>query len=151
MLPAGPTLNCTQGLTDPAIVEDEITQILYTVPRYPTTAQITEAFKSADDILVTTFATEQNGKLFHVDNISQLTNGQPIWRKTEMMLYPNFFYSDQSDIEHLLTTSFRIDHIDNYCTEERRLTYNNTRPAIPLSREYVAHPPVLVYYVSKSC
>jgi len=29
--------------------------------------------------------------------------------------------------------------------------YNNKRPAIPLSREYVEHPAALVYYVSKSC
>ena len=135
---------------DPAIVEDEIAEILETVPRNPTTSQITEAFKDVDDILVTCFATDQNGKLFHVKNISQLTNGQPIWRKTEVMLFPNFFYSDQSDVEHLITTSFHIDHIDNYCTEETRLTHNNKRPAIPLGREYVAHPPALVYYVSKS-
>jgi len=122
-----------------------------TVPRYTTTAQITKAFKNANDILVTTFTTDQNDKLFHVNNISQLKNGQPIWRKTEVMLYPNFFYSDQSDIEHLHTASFHTDHIDNYCTEEKQLTHNNTRPDIPLSREYLAHPPDIVYYVSKSC
>ena len=60
------------------------------------------------------------------------------------MLYPNFFYNDQSDVEHLITTSFHIDHVDNYCTEERRLAYNNKRPAIPLNREYISHPPALV-------
>ena len=134
---------------DPAIVEDEIAEILEMVPSNPTTAQITEAFKNANDILVTCFATDQNGKLFHVKNADQLTNGQPIWRKTEVMLFPNFFYSDQSDIEHLLTTSFHIDHIDNYCTEERRLTHNSRRPTIPLNRECVTHPPALVYYISK--
>ena len=135
---------------DPALVINKIEEILKTVPRYPTTTQITEAFKEVDNILVTCFTTDQNGKLFHVNNVSQLTNGQPIWRKTEVMMYPNFFYSDQLNILHL-TTSFHIDHIDDYCTEERRVTYNNTRPAIPLSREYVTHPPALVYYVSKSC
>jgi len=63
------------------------------------------------------------------------------------MLFPNFFYSDQSDVEHLITTSFHIDHIDNYCTEETRLTHNNKRPAIHLGRECVAHPPAL--YLSR--
>ena len=41
---------------DPAIVEKEISLILETVPRHPTTAQFTKAFENADNILVVCFA-----------------------------------------------------------------------------------------------
>ena len=136
---------------DPAVVEDEITQILQTVPRYPTTAQVTEACRDADDILIACFTLDQNGKLFHVTakNISQLVNGQPVWDKTELIVFPNFFYSNQSNIEQLHSAGFHIDQIENYCTKERRLAYNEKKPAILLSEEYISHPPVMVHHVSK--
>ena len=136
---------------DPAIVEDEITQILSTVPRYPTTAQVTEAFKNARDILIACLMVDQNGKLFHVTakSASKITNGQPMWRKTELITFPNFFYSDQSNVEHLHSAGFHIDQIANYCTDERRLAYNKKKSAIPLSKEFVSHPPAMVHYVSK--
>ena len=136
---------------DAAIVKDKIAEILETVPSNPTTAQITEAFKNANDILVTCFAMDQNGKLFHVKNVSQLTNGQPIWRKTEVMLFPNFFYSDKADVEHLKSSGFHIDRTDNYCTDEKRLAYNEKSPSLPLGKEFVIYPPAWVYFVSKSC
>ena len=134
---------------NPTAVENNIAQALAKIPRYPTTAQITEAFKGDNDILVTCFAADAKGDIFHVNNVSQLSYGQPIWRKTEVMLYPNFFYSDRSSITQILTTGLHIDKIENYCTEDRRVAYNNKNPTIPLSKKYIEDPPALVYHISK--
>ena len=134
---------------NPTAVENTITQAVVKVPRYPTTAQVTEAFKDDNDILITCFAVDAKGDIFHVKNINQLSYGQPIWRKTEVMLYPNFFYSDQSSITQILTAGLHIDKIENYCTEDRRVLYNNKKPNIPLSKRYIQDPPALVYHVSK--
>ena len=136
---------------NPTAVENNITQTLAKIPKYPTTAQVTEAFKDDNDILVTCFAVDVKGDIFHVNNVNQLSYGQPIWRKTEVMLYPNFFYSDQSSISQILTAELHIDKIENYCTEDRRVAYNAKKPAIPLSKKYIEDPPALVYHVSKPC
>ena len=134
---------------DETTVENNITQYLAKMPMYPTTAQVTEALKDDNDILVTCFAMDAKGEVFHVKDVNQLTHGQPIWRKTEVMVYPNFFYSDQSSIMQILTTGLHIDKVKNCCTEDRRVAYNNKNPSIPLSKKYVQDPPALVYYVSK--
>ena len=134
---------------NPTAVENNITQKLAKIPRYPATAQVTEAFKDDNDILVTCFAVDAKGDIFHVNNVNQLSYGQPIWRKTEVMLYPNFFYSDQSSIIQILTSGLHIDKIENYCTEDRRVAYNNKNPSIPLSKKYIEDPPALVYHISK--
>ena len=136
---------------DPATVESGIEKIIASVPRYPSVSQIAEAFKDTKSIYITCFAIDCNGKLFHVNNVSQLTNGQPIWRQTEVMLFPNFFYSDKADVEHLQSTGFHIDRVENYCTDEKRLAYNEKSPSLPLGKEFVIYPPAWVYFVSKSC
>ena len=100
-------------------VKSEIAQILSTVPKYPTTSQVTEAFRNIDDILVTCFAVDDKGEIFKVTNTSQLFHGQPIWRKTEVMTFPNFFYSEQSSIDQFVTSGLYIEKIDNHFTEER--------------------------------
>ena len=134
---------------DATKVENNITQYLAKMPVNPTTAQVTEALKDDNDILITCFATDAKGDVFHVKDVNQLTHGQPIWRKTEVMVYPNFFYSDQSSIMQILTAGLHIDKVKNCCTEERRVAYNRKNPSIPLSKKYVQDPPALVYYVSK--
>ena len=135
---------------DPTTVENNIAQILSKMPKNPTTAQVTEAFKDADDILVTCFAVDAKDEIFHVKNINQLTHGQPIWRKTEVMLFPNFLYSDRSTIEQFLNAGFHIDKIDDHYSEERRVAYNRANPVIPLSSDYVKYPTALVYHVMKA-
>ena len=72
------------------IVENNIAQILSRMPKNPTTAQVTEAFKDCDDILIPCFVVDAEDDIFHVKNITGLTHGQPIWRKTEVMLSPVF-------------------------------------------------------------
>ena len=125
-----PTDSCNSFLytkigADSATVENNIAKTLEMIPKYPSTAQVTEAFKDANDIFVTCFALDAEGDIFHVKNINQLVHGQPIWKQTEVMMFPNFFYSNQSTTAHILTAGLHIDSIENYFTEERRIAYNS--------------------------
>ena len=134
---------------DPSTVKSEIAQILSTVPKHPTTSQVTEAFRNTDDILVTCFAVDDKGEIFNVTSTSQLSHGQPIWRKTEVMTFPNFFYNDQSTIDQFVTYGLHVAKIDNHYKEDKRVIYNSSDPTIPLSTDYVKYPTALVYHVSK--
>ena len=140
---------CTKLEADPATVEKDIEQVLQEMPKFPTTAQVTEAFKDLNDILIACFALDVEGNIFHVKNVKQLTDGQPIWRRTEVMMFPNFHYSDSSSITQMLAAGLHIDSVENYCTEERRVAYNNKNPTIALHKNYVKYPLALVYHVSK--
>ena len=134
---------------DPTAVEDKITQILKTLPKYPTTPQITEAFKDDIGLYVATFAVDTEGGAFRVKNINQLTNGQPVWVYTDVMLFPHFFHSDQSVITSILEAGLHIDSIENYFTEERRVAHNSKVPNIFVTEKCVKEPLALVYHVSK--
>ena len=134
---------------DPTAVDNHIAQVLKTIPNHPTTAQITKAFNNTDDIIATCFAVDAKGDLFHVKKISQLSYGQPIWRKTDVMMFPNFFYSDKSTVIQILTAGLHIDSVHNYFTEERRIAHNNNKPKILLNKRFSEYPIHLVYHVSK--
>lgn len=149
-----PTDSCNTRLytkigADPIHVEKNITQILARLPKHPTTAQVTEAFKDVDDIYVTCFAVDNQGNVFHVKNISQLRHGQPIWKQTDVIMFPNFFYSEESTVAHILEAGFCIDKVENYFTEERRAAYNSTNPKVPLHKDCVENPQALVYHICK--
>ena len=134
---------------DPANVEKDIVQTLSNLPKHPSTAQITEAFKEVDDIFVTCFAVDTQGDIFHVKSIDQLKHGQPIWKQTEVMMFPNFFYSEDSTVTHMVTAGFRIDRVENYFTEARRIAYNSTDPIVHLHKDCVENPLAFVYHISK--
>jgi len=135
---------------DLGTLQGEIAEILTTIPKHPTTSQVTDAFKNTNDILDTCFAVDYKGEIFNVTDTSQLSHGQPIWRKTEVMTFPNFFYSDQTTIDQFVTNGFNIMKIDNHYREDKRIIYNNSDPDIPLSTDYVNYPTALLYHVSKS-
>ena len=130
-------------------VENDIAQILTRLPKNPSTAQVTEAFKDVNDIFVTCFAVDAEGEIFHVKDISQLTDGQPIWKQTEVMMFPNFFYSEQSTVKHIVEAGLSIDNVENHFTEDRRVSYNSNNPSIPLHKDCVENPLALVYHISK--
>ena len=139
----------TIGEVDQSSIQRSITQILADVPNNPTTAQVTEAFEDVNNILMTCFSVDAEGNTFNVKNIDQLTHGQPLWRKTETMMYPNYFYSDQSIITHIKMAGLHLDSIENCYTEERRVAHNNRRPDITLDNKCTDKPIEMVYYVSK--
>ena len=134
---------------DPTAVENEIAQIAAKIPRYPTTAQVIEAFKTSNGLLYCCLALNDKGNVFRVKNINQLTHGQPIWKHTDIITFPNYFYSDQSNITQILESGLHIDSIENYFTEDKRVAYNSTNPKIPIIKKFVNEPTALAYYASK--
>ena len=134
---------------DPAAVENKITQILKQLPKYPTTPQITEAFKDDIGIFVTTFAVDAKGDAFRVKNIDQLTDCQPIWVRADLMVFPNFFHSDRSIVTNIVAAGLHIDSIENHFTEEKRIAYNCKGPSFSIIEKCVKEPLALVYHVSK--
>ena len=149
-----PTDWCSSNLyinvgADSAKVEENIAQVLASLPRNPTAVQITEAIKGIDDIFVTCFAIDNQGDVFHVKSISQLKHGQPIWKQTHVTMFPNFFYSEESTMAHIRTAGFSIDRIENYFTEEKRIAYNSKNPKILIHKKCVENPLALVYYLTK--
>ena len=134
---------------DPAVVENEIAQIVAKIPRHPTTAQVIEAFKPCNSLLYCCFALNDTGNVFRVKNINQLTHGQPVWKHTDLIIFPNYHYSDQSNIMQMLESGFHIDSIENHFTEDKRVTYNSKNPKIPFIKKFVNEPTSLAYYVSK--
>lgn len=140
----------TKMEADPAIVENEVAQIAENIPKYPTTTQVSESFKTSNSVLNCCLAVNDKGDVFRVKNISQLTHGQPIWKHTDVMMFPNYFYSDHSSITCILESGLHIDSIENYCTEEKRVAYNNKNPKASLIKKCVKEPTALVYYLSKA-
>ena len=134
---------------DPTTVEESITQTLAKIPKHPATAQVKEAFDDSNDIIMICFAVDVKGDIFHVKKINQLSYGQPIWRKTEVMIFPNYFYSDKSTVTQITTAGLHIDSVHNYFTEERRVVHNSKKPNILLNQYYTENPIALVYHVSK--
>ena len=134
---------------DPAAVEHKITQILKQLPKYPTTPQITEAFKDDIGIYVATFAVDAKGDAFRVKNIDQLTDCQPIWVHTDVIIFPSYFHSDRSVATSIVAAGLHIDSIENHFTEERRIAYNCKEPSFPIIEKCVKEPSALVYHVSK--
>jgi len=139
----------TKGTADPAIVENEIAQILAKIPKYPSTTQVTEAFINANNILCCCLAVNASGNVVRIKNINHLGHGQAKWKHTDVMTFPNFFCSDHSTIRYILDAGLHIDSIENHCTEEKRIAYNSRNPEIPLIEKCVREPIALAYYVSK--
>ena len=134
---------------DPTTVENEIAEILSSLPKNPTTPQIIEAFKDDIGIYVATFAVDATGDAFHVKNINQLTECQPIWTYSDGEVFPNYFHSNQSIITTILSAGLHIDSATNHFTEDMRIAYNKKGPSIPMIEKCVEEPLALVYCVSK--
>ena len=134
---------------DPTTVENKIAEILSSLPKNPTTTQVREAFKGDIDIYVATFAVDATGNAFHVKNINQLTDCQPIWTYSDGEVFPNYFHSNRSVITNILSAGLHIDSAANHFTREMRIAYNRKGPSIPMIEKCVEEPLALVYHVSK--
>lgn len=139
----------TKSTTDPTALNKEITEILSKMPKHPTPEQVNEAFKHLDDIIMTCFAIDEGGNLFHVESTNQLTDGQTVLRNVNQVTHLKLFQSDQAIIDQIHAVGLCLDKVENCYTEERRVAYNDTNPIDPVNKGFVEYPPVLIYHVSK--
>ena len=108
---------------DPTTVEESITQMLAKVPKHPATAQVKEAFDDSNDIIMICFAVDVRGDIFHVKKTNLPSYGQPIWRKTEVMI---FFLTTSTVINQLLPKSLLL-----LCTLTVFITTSQKREELP--------------------
>ena len=141
--------NLIDGANEVA-VQKKIDQILACIPDHPTQQQMSKAFEDLHDVVCICFAYDKNGSLFHVKNVNQLINGQPVVRKTYITTFPDFYYDDQFLVDQTTAAGLHIDKIENPFTEERQIAHNTLNPKVPFSKDVVDHPLYLLYHLSKS-
>lgn len=132
-----------------AVVKGKINKSLQQLPKYPTVSQVNKAFRGLQEVTKMFFAVDEQGDVYQVDGISQLSNGDPIWSKTQFLTFPNFFYSDQFISNNTTTAGLSIDQVENIYTEERMVLYNRTHPETQLSKSVVDHPLAYIHHVSR--
>ena len=134
---------------DRLAVEKEIDKKLASLSSNPQYEEIASTFNGMKEVLLATFAINENGRLFRVTDEGQLTNGQGIWIKSSIMVHTNHFYDDKYFQDQTKASGLCIDQIENFYTEERRIAYNSANPHNEIDKECIEHPPFLLYHLSK--
>ena len=134
---------------DQAMMEDKIKIILMNLKSYPSQVEINDAFQDLTDVVYLSFTLNQNGRLERINDVDKMTNGQPIWVKSQTMTFPDYFYNEEFIQQQIKAAGLNIDKIENYFTEERRIAYNSTKPEVELDKTITDDPPFVFYHLSK--
>jgi len=134
---------------DEVSVRSQIVGCLEQLPNNPTLEQVNRAFESLQGVIKVFFATDNQGRVYQVNNINQLANGDPVWTKTPIMTFPNYFYKDEFLTKQTIAAGFCIDRVENIYTEERRLGYNKIHSDREISKAVIDYPLVHMYHISK--
>jgi len=146
--PAFETMLVTCG-TDIADTERKINKIISDLPKHPTYLQVSQAFEPLHEILHACFTIDASGNLFLVKSIDQLNNGQAVWNKTQIITFPNYYYDDQLLTDYTVGSGLKVDSLEMYFTEERRLAYNKALLNAKLDQTVTAYPRALIYHLLK--
>jgi len=134
---------------DETSVRGQIARCIEQLSTDPTVKQVNKAFDSLHDALKVSFATDSQGRVYLVNDVSQLANGAPVWSKTSLMTFPNYFYKDEYLMEQTTAAGFRVDQVEDIYTEERRLEYNKAHCNRQISKAVVDHPIAYMHHISK--
>jgi len=142
---------CTKKKVDPATTQVNIAEILTTLPKYPNTAQIGEAFPHNHNIVTTYFTPDNTGNLVHVTNTSQLVDRQQIWRKSEMMTYSiqTFFTANRLSLQRLPMKDLKLTQ-QKTLSLKRLQAYNSSNPLFIQGVAYVTYPTALIHTTSQN-
>ena len=146
--PAFQKLSLITG-ADEVAVKEKIDKALKVLPNFPSQLQINKAFADLNEVLRGCFAKDEQGSVFLVENVQQLTIGQAVWCKTQILPFPNYFYDDQFITDSTVASGLHIDYVENFCTEERRMYCNTANPEARISKTITENPYALMYHVSK--
>jgi len=130
-------------------VEEKIQSILAKLPKQPTNEQINKEFADLNDLLLATFALDKSGYLYRVTDTSKLSNGHPVWIKTQTLVFPDYYYSDEFLQDQIKAAGLCIDQIEYCCTEERRIAFNKKSQGVQLEKAITDSPPNVLYHLSK--
>ena len=101
-------------------------------------------------MFLATFVVNEDGRMYRVTNVNQLSNGQAVWIKNQAMVFPDYYYEESFLRSQISTAGLHIDFIENYCTEEQRLHYNSSSKKTILDKTFTDNPPFQFYHLSKS-
>ena len=130
-------------------VEKKIAEKLMNLTAYPSQDEINDSFQELDDVIEVFFAPDENGHLKRITDADTLTNGQAIWCKCYMMTFASYYYNEDFYQQQIKAAGLKLDKIENYYTEERRIVYNNTNPEVRLDKTITDIPPFVMYHLSK--
>ena len=134
---------------DRAAVTRKVQDNLLNLSSVPTEKEINDAFEGLREVLLATFAVNEDGRLYKITDVSQLSNGQVVWVKNQAMVFPDHYYDEQFLHNQIRASGLHIDCIESYCTEERRLLYNSSSAKPVFDKTFTDNPPFQFYHLSK--
>ena len=134
---------------DRVLVEKEITKILMCLSTYPSQDEVNNAFQQLTDAIHVYFTHDESGHVHRITDVNKLSNGQAIWSKTQIMVFASYFYDEQFFQQQIEAAGLKLEKIENYYTEERRIAYNNTNPELKLAKTITDTPVFVMYHLSK--
>ena len=134
---------------DKVLVEKKIAEKLINLAAYPSQDEINDTFVALDDVIEAFFASNENGHLERITDADKLTNGQAVWCKCYMMTFASYFYDENFYQQQIQAAGLKLDKIENYYTEERRIAYNSANPEIKFDKTIIDTPPFVMYHLSK--
>ena len=134
---------------DRVLVEKKIAEKLMKLAAYPSQDEINDAFQDLDEIIEVNFTLDENGYLQRITDIDKLTNGQAVWGKCQITTFANYFYDEHFYQQQIKAAGLKLDKIENYYTEERRIAYNSTNPKVKPDKTITDTPPSVMYHLSK--
>ena len=66
-----------------------------------------------------------------------------------MMTFACYFYDENFYQQQIKASGLKLDKIENYHTEERRVAYNSTNPEVKPDKTITDTPPFVMYHLSK--
>ena len=85
----------------------------------------------------------RNGYVQRVTDVNKLTNGQAVWVNTQIMVFASYFYDEQFFQQQIEDAGLKLEEIENYYTEERRVA------EIKLAKNITDTPVFVMYHLSK--
>ena len=135
--------------SDPVLVEKEIAKKLVSLTTYPSQDEMTNALQDLCDAVHVFFTHDESGRVHRITDTDKLTNGQATWAKTQIMVFAGYFYDEQFFQQQIEAAGLKLEKIENYYTEERRIAYNNTNPELKLAKTITDTPIFVMYHLSK--
>ena len=132
-----------------ALVENQLERKLMSLPYFPSQDQLNDAFVDLHDVIHVFFTLDQNGKLLMISDASRMSDGKTIWSRSQIIAFPNCFYHNEFFQQQIKSSGLKIDYVERYYTEERRVAYNNTNPEIELDDMLTDTSPFVMYFLSK--
>ena len=132
------------------LLEKKIEEKLSNLTSYPSEDEINNAFQDLPDLIHVFFTLDENGNLHRITDVDKLIIGQAVWSTCRATTYPNYYYDEQFIQQQINAAGLKLDKIENYYTEERRIAYNSTEPEVKLDKTITDSPTLTMLHLSKS-